>query len=161
MKNLFQRIYLFLSAVILVIVSQSSLVTFISRTDGLPYSLDCMHLKSINNEIMSSAPWAMMVLLIVIVAISLFTLLLTFFQNYELQKRLTIFNILVLVGFLVLYGIFYFYYKNKLDSIDSYIEWWVTAIPVVALILNIMTLNAIRSSEAAVLKEATSFRLRD
>lgn len=162
MKKIVQRIYLILSAVALIVMSLSSFGTFISGTDGREYDFTSTSLVSLaDNSVVSNMPWAILVLALLGAFIAFFTLFLTFFQNYELQKRLTIFNVLLMTGLLFVYLAFYLFFSNELDAIAFNACWWVSALPVVALILNVMAFNAIRSSEAAVLKEATSFRLRD
>lgn len=162
MKKIVQRICLILSAVALVVMSFSSFGTFISGKDGHGYDFTSTSLISIADDcVVSNMPWALLALALLGALIALFTLFLTKFQNYELQKRLTIFNVLLITGLLILYLALYLFYSSELDAIAFNARWWVAALPVVALILNVMAFNAIRSTEAAVLKEATSFRLRD
>lgn len=158
-----QRLYLLVSAVLMIIVSQSTLATFVARENGLVYALDCTTLSSLaeGSEVLSRAPWALMVLAIVIVLLSFFALFLVFYQNYALQKRTVIFNILVTIGFMITYAAFFFYYKSMLEAISTVVTWWAIAVPVVVLILQFMSFLAIRKKEAAVLFDASSFRLRD
>lgn len=156
-----QRIYLLVAAVLMAIVSQSTLATFYARQDGKPYSLDCWNLESATGEVLSGAPWALMVLAIIIVLVALFTLFLVFYQNYALQKRMTIFSILLVVGFLCTYGAFFFYYNHKLEAVSSEVTGWAIAAPVITLILFFMAFLAIRKKEADALADASSFRLRD
>lgn len=157
-----QRLYLLLSAVLMAIVSQSTLATFIAGQDGQPYELTCWKLyATATGETMSGAPWALMVLAIGIALVSLFGLFLVFYQNYALQKRVTIFNTLLVVGFLLTYAGFFFYYRGALEAVSGEPSWWAVAVPVVVLILQLMSFLAIRQKEAKVLAEATTFRLRD
>ncbi len=157
-----QRLYLLLSAVLMAIVSQSTLATFIAGQDGFCYKLTCWRLLSVaTDETVSGAPWALMVLAVIIVLASLFALFLAFYQNYALQKRTTIFNTLLVVGFLLVYGGYFIYYQSMLDAISSELTSWAVAVPVVVLILQLMSFFAIRKKEAKVLSEATTFRLRD
>lgn len=158
-----QRLYLLVSAVLMIIVSQSRLATFVARDNGLEYALSCMKLSSVADEsvVLNSAPWALMVLAIVLVLLSLFTLFLVFYQNYALQKRMTIYNMLISLGFILTYLVFFFYYDGKLEAIQSKMTLWAIAIPAVVFILQMMSFWAIRKKEASVLFEASSFRLRD
>ena len=157
-----QRLYLLLSAVLMAIVTQSKLATFIANQDGQVYDLTCWRLLSNSTgETISNAPWALMIIAILLVLSSLFALFLAFYQNYALQKRTTIFNTLLLVGFLLVYGGFFIYYQSKLDAISGEFTLWAVAIPIVVLILQLMSFFAIRNKEAKVLSEATTFRLRD
>lgn len=156
-----QRLYLLVSAVLMAIVSQSRLAQFVTR-DYVTYELTCWTLSErTTGEVVSNAPWALMVLAIGLSLLSLFTLFLVFYQNYALQKRLTIYNMLVTVGFLLTYAAFFFYYKSHLDVLLYDVTWWAIAVPVVVLILLFMAFLAIRKKEASVIFEASSFRLRD
>ena len=158
-----QRIYLLVSAVLMIIVSQSNLAIYVARENGALYALDCMNLSSVTNEaeVLSSAPWALMVLAIIIALASLFTLFLVFFQNYALQKRMTIFSMLLTLGFMLTYVAFFLYYKSQLEAVSAKMMSWAIAVPAVVLILLFMAFHAIRKKEAAVIFEASSFRLRD
>lgn len=157
-----QRLYLLVSAVLMAIVSQSRLASFVVRDSASSYELTCWSLSdSATGEVVSNAPWALMVLAIGISLLSLFTLFLVFFQNYDLQKRMTIYTMLVTVGFLSTYAALYFYYKSRLDVLLSDITLWALAAPVVVLILLFMAFLAIRKKEASVILGASSFRLRD
>lgn len=144
------------------IVSQSTLATFIAGQDGRVYDLTCWRLcDAVTDATVSGAPWALMVLAVVIVLASLFALFLVFYQNYALQKRVTIFNTLLVAGFLLTYGGFFIYYQNVLEAISGIPTWWAVAVPAVVLILQLMSFLAIRKKEAKVLAEAATFRLRD
>ena len=155
-----QKLYLLVSAVLMAVVSQSALAEFVVQGDGHRYSLSCLKLAA-GNETLSYAPWALMALAVLIILCSLFTLFLVFYQNYALQKRMTIFTMLVILGFILTYGGFFFYYQSQLEAVASQITWWAVAVPVVVLILQFMAFLAIRKKEATVLFEASSFRLRD
>ena len=157
-----QRLYLLLSAVLMAIVSQSTLATFIAGQDGFCYKLTCWRLLSVaTDETVSGAPWALMVLALIIALASLFALFLVFYQNYALQKRVTIFNALLVVGFLLTYGGFFIYFTKMLEAVNSEFTLWSVAVPVIVLILQLMSFFAIRKKEAKVLSETTTFRLRD
>ncbi|MBQ8593164.1 MAG: DUF4293 family protein [Bacteroidaceae bacterium] len=166
MKKLSQRIFLILATALMVTSSLSTLAIFkapVTQGGALAdYQLSSTSLVQAGVDTpISNAPWALMVLAVVIAMVSLFTLLLTFYQNYELQKRSTLFNTIVTVGYLITYGGYFLYYQHALDAISSSLTWWGVAAPVVTLILLGMTLNSIRRTEAAVLREANSFRFRD
>lgn len=157
-----QRLYLLLSAVLMAIVSQSTLATFIAGQDGMPYELTCWELCSAaTGEAVSGGVWVLMVLAILITLVSLFALFLVFYQNYTLQKRVTIFNTLLVAGFLITYAGFFFYFRNALEAVSSEPSLWAVAVPAVVLILQLMSFLAIRKKEAKVLAEALNFRLRD
>lgn len=157
-----QRLYLLVSAVLMAIVSQSRLATYVTRDSASSYELTCWSLSDgVTGEVISGAPWALMVLAIGISLLSLFTLFLVFYQNYALQKRMSIYTMLVTIGFLLTYATFFFYYKAHLDVLSVEVTWWAIAVPVIVLILLSMAFLAIRKKEASVIFEASSFRLRD
>lgn len=157
-----QRFCLLASAVLMAIVSQSCLAGYVARDNGVLYELTCWNLTdSTTGEVMSGAPWALMVLALGISLLSLFTLFLVFFQNYALQKQMSIYTMLVTVGFLLTFAAYFFYYKSHLDALAVEVTWWAVAVPVVVLILLFMALLAIRKKEASVILGASSFRLRD
>ena len=157
-----QRLYLLISAILMAIVSQSGLANFIALEDGVSYKLTCCKLlNSVTGEVVSRAPWALMVLAIFVALSLLFTLFLAFYQNYALQKRMSIFSMLVTVGFLLTYAGFFFYYKSRLVVLSADVTWWAVAVPIVVLILSFMAFLAISKKEASVIFGASSFRLRD
>lgn len=157
-----QRIYLLLSAVLMIVVCCSDLACYVAKEDGLAYILDCTKLYAAEGgAVVCSAPWALMAVAVLVAAVALFNLFLVFFQNYALQKRMAIFNMLLVVGFLITYTGFLFYYKSALQAIYCTPYMWSIAVPVVVLILQAMTFLAIRKKEADVLVKATNFRLRD
>lgn len=155
-----QRIYLLVSAVLMAIVSQSTLAGFWAQGNGAYYELTCLKLAA-GEEVLSRAPWALMVLAILIVLLLLFTLFLVFYQNYALQKRMTIYTMLVTLGFMLTYGGYFFYYQHQLEAVATQVTWWAVAVPIVTLILQFLAFLAIRKKEASVMFDASSFRLRD
>ena len=74
---------------------------------------------------------------------------------------MTIYTMLVTVGFLLTYAAFFFYYKSHLDVLLFDVTWWALVAPVIVLILLFMSFLAIRKKEASIIFEASSFRLRD
>lgn len=103
------------------------------------------------------AMWGLAVIQIVSLLVSLFELLLSGFRNFTLQKRLLIFNGLVLVGWYIVYVAYVLLMKN--DS--SFQPQWAAAFPFIALVLDVMTLIDVFRTEAAIIAGAGSFRLRD
>lgn len=157
-----QRIYLLLSAVLMIIVSCSDLACYIAKEDGLMYILDCTKLYiAEGGAVVSRAPWALMALAVLVTVVSFFNLFLVFFQNYALQKRLSLFNLLLVVGFMITYVGFLFYYKSLLEAIDCTPTLWAVAVPAIVAILQAMTFLAVRKKEADVLAKTSNFRLRD
>lgn len=145
----------------MIVTAFSDLAFFISGVDGIPYTLESTTLSNINGDVESNATWALLVTALLSALTSLFTLFLAFFQNYELQKRTSIFGLLLTVGFLLVYAFFFFYYKAELEATTSQVTLWSTASPLVAAILQAMAFQAIRKKESDILRKAMNFRLRD
>lgn len=99
---------------------------------------------------------ALGVVLIFAALVDVFGLFISFFQNFELQKRVAILTSLLLTGYYLLLLIF------SLLLIDGVsMALMVAAIfPLVALVLNVMAFLATRRTEAKLLAKASGFRLR-
>lgn len=100
---------------------------------------------------------ALGVVLIFSVLVNLFALLLSFFQNFELQKRVAILNVLLLTGYYLLLLIF----SLLLVEGTGIVVQMAILFPLIALILNVMSFLATRKTEAKILASASGFRLRD
>jgi hypothetical protein len=80
------------------------------------------------------------------------------FQNFSLQKRSAIFNMLLLTGYYIVLLVFVL--VLRVDILHIGIAWQL-ALPLVALILTAMSFYSIRTTEAKMLARANNFRLRD
>lgn len=100
---------------------------------------------------------ALGVVLIFAALVNVFGLLISFFQNFELQKRVAILSVLLLTGYYLLLLIF------SLLLIEGVsLSLMVAAIfPLIALVLNVMSFLSTRRTEAKILASASGFRLRD
>lgn len=143
------------------IVPFQKVADFISQADGLPYMLDCLKLYGVSGEVVSGAPWALTALAVLIALLSLFNLFLVFFQNYTLQKRMTVYTSLLVIGFLLTLGGFTLYFNGELETREMFFNWWTVVLPVVVIILQAMSFFAIGKKEADAIAESSTFRLRD
>ncbi|MBR2637981.1 MAG: DUF4293 family protein [Bacteroidaceae bacterium] len=89
--------------------------------------------------------------------VELFALFVASFQNFELQKRLSIFVILLLTGYYILLLIVSLLI---VEGSEVYVQL-AMLLPFIALVLNVMAFMAVRRTEAAILARAAGFRLRD
>ena len=112
-------------------------------------------LKDPFNNVNATGPWALGVIQIVVALLSLYTILK--FNKRVLQMRLTIFNIVLLCGYLLAYAFFAWIYKQKLDEVVDSAENHVsfltklTAIyPLVSVILCFLAFKGIRKDEKLV-----------
>lgn len=127
-----------------------------SNQDGATALLTNFRLKFIEGD-SSSALWALGIIVIVILLISLFELLLSGFRNFAMQKRLLILIGLLLIGYyLVLLA-----YVLLLKGDASFMPKWGASFPFISLILVIMTFFSVQRAEAEIIFQASSFRLRD
>ena len=102
----------------------------------------------------SAGPYALGVLLLLVIFLSVVSILL--FRKRMRQLRLTILSSLFLVGYIVVYALFAYFYKENIDLTLSTVDTsmfhvrFVTLFPVLSLILNIMAIHGIRKDEALV-----------
>lgn len=101
--------------------------------------------------------WGLSAVLIVSILVTLFNLLISRFKNFTLQKRVIIFSSLLLVGYYILFLILVLLFKNEL----KFIPMWGGSFPSIALILNVMSFFSVNKTEADIIAESCSFRLRD
>lgn len=89
--------------------------------------------------------------------VNLFGLIISSFQNFELQKRSSILGVLLLTGYQILLLI-----VSLLLTSDATVAVQVaTLFPFISLILNVMCFMSARRTEAKILAKASGFRLRD
>ena len=72
------------------------------------------------DKVQSAGPWALAVIQIVVAAIAIYTIL--NFNKRVLQMRLTVFNIILLVGYLLVYAFYAWVYQQKLNQVDAPLE---------------------------------------
>lgn len=89
--------------------------------------------------------------------VNLFTLIVSSFQNFELQKRCSILGVILLTGYYVLLLIV----SLLLIEGVSVVMQIAVLFPFIALILNVLSFMSIRRTEASILAKAAGFRLRD
>ncbi len=104
-------------------------------------------------QMQAAGPWALGVILISVIAISAFTIMI--FHKRVLQMRLTIFTMLLLVGYLLTYAFFVWLYQQKLGEIQATFqpEFQLrlnTVYPLVSVILCFLAFRGIRMDEKLV-----------
>ena len=155
MKFRFYQLLSVASAVLLVLAMFGRVMSF-TEADGSKMLVDNFKLLSPGGEV-SRSVMALGVLLIFAAAVNLFTLLVSLFSNFELQKRSVILSMLVLAGYYVLLLIC----SLLLVSGASIVVDLPILYPFFALILNAVSFNLIRRQEAKIIARAAGFRLRD
>ena len=162
MKFYIHHLYLLLAIVALIVcMCCPSLICFV-YDDMSSVSMSNFGLHSVSmssHEATSAATSCVLgILLIVSAIVSAFTMFVSMFQNFSLQKRCSIFNCLVLAGYYVMLLVFVFILRVDTRLVD--LDWQV-CLPLVALILSAMSFHSMRMTEAKMLARANNFRLRD
>ena len=162
MKFYIHHLYLLLGIVALIVcMCSSALITFVYN-DMSSVSMSNFVLRSVpvsSPEATSSAtPCVLGILLIVSAFVSAFTMFVSLFQNFSLQKRSSIFNCLILAGYYVMLLVFVLILRDDTRLVNLN---WQVCLPLVSLILTAMSFYSIRMTEAKMLARANNFRLRD
>ena len=162
MKFYIHHIYMLLAIVALIVcMCTPSLATFVYQ-DHSSVAMGNFSLHSVlmpQAETTSSATsCALGVLLIVSALTSAFTMFLSLFQNFSLQKRSAIFNCCLLAGYYIVLLVFVLILRNEARLVDMS---WQICLPLISLILTAMSFYSIRMTEAKMLERANNFRLRD
>lgn len=162
MKFYIHHLYLLLAIVALIVcMCTPSLITFVYQ-DMSSVSMSNFALHSVSMQQVeatsSAASCALGILLIVSALVSAFTMFVSLFQNFSLQKRSAIFNSCVLAGYYIVMLVFVLVLRGNTSLVD--LDWQV-CLPLVSLILTVMSFSSIRTIEAKMLARANNFRLRD
>lgn len=162
MKFYIHHLYLLLAIVALIVcMCTPSLITFVYQDmSSVSVGNFALHSASVSQlEPTSSAvTCALGILLIVSVLVAAFTMFVSLFQNFSLQKRTAIFNSCVLAGYYVVLLVFVLILRGDTRLVDLH---WQVCLPLVSLIFTVMSLHSIRLTEAKMLARANNFRLRD
>ena len=161
MKFYIHHLYLLLAVVVFIVCMCSPLITFIYQ-DMSEVVMSNFTLRNVlagqAEETSSATPCALGILLIVSALVGAFTMFVSLFKNFALQKRSAIFNSCVLAGYYILLLAFVLILRGDTTMVSAD---WKMCLPLVALILNVMSFSSIRNTEAKMLARANNFRLRD
>lgn len=138
-----QTLFLIVSTAILSLLYIFPLTEF-SDDNSQIFNFSVFGIFADNEEIISTIP--LLILLSIVVLLSLISIFA--FKNRSLQMRLSVFNILVLIGFI---GMFAFYIFNTTDSINANIHYTIFSVmPVISIILIYLAYRAIKRDEELV-----------
>ena len=162
MKLYIHHLYLLLAVVALVVcMCAPSLISFVYQ-DMSSVSMSNFALHSVSTtqsgDSSSAASCALGILLIVSALVSVFTMFVSLFQNFSLQKRGAIFNCCLLAGYYIVLLVFVLILRVDTRLVEMH---WQMCLPLVSLILAAMSFYSIRMTEAKMLARANNFRLRD
>lgn len=139
-----QTLYLLLVGILMTVVLFYPLLVF--QTAGTFYEMDAVQLKEIGNEQLSFSTFGLFIVGAVAALIALVTIFL--YKKRLIQIRLTIFNTLLIIGFIL----FVFYLGYSLGK-QLNAEWHPTlmvSFPVICLILNYLAIRGIGADEALI-----------
>lgn len=155
MKFRFYQLYFLLSAVLLV-VAMCGNVAEIIEPSGATYDVGNFAISK-PDGVRSYAVVALGVVLVAATLVNAFGLLVSLFNNFELQKRTSILSMLLITGYYVLLLLFILLLLND-ASLAVKME---IMFPFISLVLGVLSFLSARRTEAAILAKATGFRLRD
>ena len=147
--------FFYLLSVVLIIATLCSTLIQIIETSGATSELTNFKLIMSNDNV-SYAPVALGVVLIITGLVNLFGFIVAGFTNFELQKRVSVLGILMIIGYYLLLGIYAW-----VLAASSVIMELPLLFPFIVLVFNALAFFASRRTEASILAKASGFRLRD
>lgn len=140
-----QSVYLLLVAVLLVVAACLPVGTFVETGGVSLHSFKPLGLTLADGEFQST--WGLFGLLLLSAVVALCTIFL--FRNRILQIRMTIFGSLLVIGYYVVFFIFLYVLKQRLDG-AAFQMGWALCLPVICLILDYLSIRAIYRDEELV-----------
>jgi hypothetical protein len=138
-----QSVFLLLAAAAMLIASVTPLAIFLYNTDKVLFEAMGMYLNGQLND----STWGLFVIGAASSILALFTVFL--YKNRMLQIRLSIFNIVLMVGFYLYFGFIVY----RLTSVEALLFQKVGVgiiMPAIAIILTILAIRKIGADEALV-----------
>lgn len=148
----------FVASIALLVASIIMPVLYFIESNGATIGLYNFYIEKPDNTV-SYAACALGVVLSFTILVNLFGLIISSFQNFELQKRTSILGVLLLTGYYILLVISSLILAT--DNVDVIRIEQAVLFPFIALILNAMCFMSARRTEAKILAKASGFRLRD
>ncbi|MBR5477963.1 MAG: DUF4293 family protein [Bacteroidaceae bacterium] len=155
MKFRFYQLMYVASLVLTVLALLAPVVSF-SEPDGAVAEMTNFKYVASNGEV-SWTVIALGIVLIFTAVVNLFALIVSLFNNFELQKRVTILTMLLFAGYYILF----FVYTLVLSGDTSMAIGVPMLYPFIALTLNLIAFLLLRRCEAKIIAKALGFRLRD
>ena len=137
-----QTVYLLIVAVLAVVVLSTPVGSFITPNNEI-YEMSNLSI-TLSGDVVNYEPWALFAIQMVSAIIAIGTIFL--YRKRMLQIRLSLFNMILLIGYYVTLGIFI--YKLKEDS--SFVPSWSVCLTFSNIVLNWLAIRAIGKDEALV-----------
>ncbi len=144
------------TAIALLIAALCMPVVQFIEPSGATYNLGNFSMQLPNGDD-SYVACSLGIVLVAALLVNLFALLVSFFQNFELQKRSSILAMLMTTGYYILLLVFSFVLN---EGAELYLQFAVL-LPFIAMVLDMLAFLAMRRTEAKILARASGFRLRD
>ncbi|MFA5735003.1 MAG: DUF4293 domain-containing protein, partial [Proteiniphilum sp.] len=138
-----QSLFLLLAAAAMLVASVSPLATFIYNSDEVLFEAMGIYL----NGTLTDSTWGLFVIGAISSLLSMVTLFL--YKNRMLQIRLSIFNMVIMVGFYLFFG-FVLYQVYPVENLQFRSVGIGVIMPVIAIILTILAIRKIGADEALV-----------
>jgi len=138
-----QSLFLLLAAAAMLVASVSPLATFIYNSDEVLFEAMGIYL----NGTLTDSTWGLFVIGAISSLLSMVTLFL--YKNRMLQIRLSIFNMVIMVGFYLFFG-FVLYQVYPVENLQFRSVEIGVIMPVIAIILTILAIRKIGADEALV-----------
>ncbi len=136
-----QTVYLFLSALLLSTILFFPLFEF----NTAEYVLDSFDLSQTTNEAQTVVFSTLPLAIIVILAMLLSMITIFFYKKRVLQMRLTIYNLIIILGIYILLS-FYRFYVIDFTIVDTYYNFTLI-FPIISVILTYMANSRIKKDE--------------
>lgn len=140
-----QSVYLLLVTILLLVSAWMPVGTFISEEGWAAGVFRSWGVLVAGGDVLPT--WGLFGILLLSALAALCTIFL--FRNRPLQIRLAIFGSLLLIGYYIVFLVFLFVLKSRLDDLDFRMGW-ALCLPLVCLVLDYLAIRAIYRDEALV-----------
>lgn len=147
---------MYVASLVLTVLALLAPVAGFVEADGAVAEMTNFKYTATDGEV-SRSVIALGILLAFTGVVNLFGLLVSLFDNFELQKRVTILTMLLFAGYYILF----FVYTLILSGGSSLAIEVPMLYPFMALTLNLIAFLLLRRCEAKIIAKALGFRLRD
>ena len=156
MKFRFYQLMLVASLVLTILAMFDPVVSF-SESNGAVSVMSNFKYEQLATGDVSRSVMALGILLIFTAVVNVLGLFLSFYTNFEMQKRVTILTMLLHAGYYVLFLVYTLILTDGASmDVKSPMLY-----PFIALTLNLLAFLLIRRCEAKIIAKALGFRLRD
>lgn len=140
-----QSVYLLVVTILLVVTMCQPIGQFVAADGVTLWEFKPLGVTLSDGAFQST--WGLFGILLLTAIVAFGTIFL--FRNRMLQVRMTIFNSLLLIGYYIVFGVFWFALKGRLEA-SGFQVGWTLCLPAVCIILNYLAFRAIYRDEVMV-----------